>query len=177
MKIKILKVLAAVLVAGLFLNFSGCAALKQKFTRKKKDQKSPVYYQVKEYDIKPSMELYEKHYVFWINWHRKLLQELGKNFKNDMRCIQDIDGNLHDMQALLIDEKAEKLQPHIKDISEAKAIIDKRNMTTSNETRIRRVLEREYRVIKRDFSPKEMTGFIRKDWKVPPDTEEGADYE
>ena len=166
MKKYLFKSIALIIIVGFVFNLAGCAALKAKFTRKKKDKKSSVYYQVRAYDIKPSMELYEKHYIYWLNWHKKLLQELGFNFKNDIRCMQDISGNLKDMQGMLVDEKAAEFQPHVDDIDKAKAIIDRRSMTTSNETRIRIILEREYRVIKRSFSPKEMTGFIRKDWKI-----------
>jgi mRNA deadenylase 3'-5' endonuclease subunit Ccr4 len=121
---------------------------------------------VHKYDIKPSMELYEKHYIFWANWHSKILAELGKNFKNDIRCMQEIVGNLDDMYSLLNDEEGEKLRPHIEDIKKAKAIIDERNMTTSNETRIRRILERENRVIEREFTPRKMQGSIREDWRA-----------
>ena len=166
MKKYLFKSIVLIIVVGFVFNLAGCAALKAKFTRKKKAQKTPVYYQVKKYDIKPSMELYEKHYIFWLNWHKKLLQELGYNFKSDIRCLQDVSGNLEDMQGMLVDEKAAEFQPHIDDINKVRAIIDKRSMTTSNETRIRLILEREYRMIKRSFSPKEMAGFIRKDWKV-----------
>lgn len=160
------KLLITAVLFGLLVNVSGCAALKKKFTRKKKEAKQPTYYQVRKYDIKPSMELYEKHYVFWINWQRKLLDELGKNFKNDKRCIQEITGNLGDMASLLVDEKRATLLPHINELKKVRVIIDKRTMTTSNQTRIRRILEREYRVVKREFSPKKMTGFIRKEWKA-----------
>lgn len=161
-----LKFIVAAIVLGLSLNLCGCTALRKKFTRKrKKEPRKPVYYQVKKYDVKPSMKLYEKHYVFWVNWHRKLLDELGKNFKSDVRCIQEIIGNLEDMAALLIDEKAAHLEPRIAELRKVRVIIDKRNMTKANETRIRRILEREHRAIKREFSPPEIVGCIRKEFK------------
>ena len=148
------------------VNLSGCASLKRKFTRKRKaPQKQAVYYQVRKYDIKPSMELYEKHYVFWSTWQSKITAELGRNFKNDIRCMQEIVSNLEDMYALLVDEKANELAPHIEELKKARVIIDKRTMTNANETRIRRILEREDRVIGREFAPRKMKGSIREDWR------------
>ncbi|MFC1576441.1 hypothetical protein ACFL3J_02085 [Candidatus Omnitrophota bacterium] len=161
-----LRLTFVIILCALLVNLAGCAALQKKFTpKRKKTRKIPVFYRGKKYDIKPSMELYEKHYVFWINWQRKIIAELGNNFKNDIRCMQEIVGNLRDMEALLVDEKVALLLPHIDDLKAARTIIEKRNLTKVNETRIRRVLEREYRVVKREFSPAKMQGFIRKDWR------------
>ncbi|MFH1380672.1 MAG: hypothetical protein ABIH57_00675 [Candidatus Omnitrophota bacterium] len=161
-----LKFLIVTVLFAMFINLSGCAALKKKFTPKgKKKQATPVYYKGVKYDIKPSIDLYEKHYIFWINWQRKLIETLGKNFKSDMRCIREIIGNIQDMENLLVDQKAASLLPHIEELKKARTIIDKRNLTTSNETRVRRILEVEYRVIKREYAPKKMNDFIREDWK------------
>lgn len=165
MKKTVFKLLVAVLIIGMLSGLAGCASLKKKFTRKKGSKKPKVYFQVKKYDIKPSPELYEKHYIFWINWHKELVEELGRNFKSDIRSSQEAIGNLEDMQALLVDEKAEALEPHIEDIRQAKLIIDRHNMTKQNETRIRNILNREYRSIKREFSPKKISKYIRSEWR------------
>ena len=162
---KILRPLAVLFLVALAAELSGCTALQKKFTPKKKEKKARAYYQVREYDVKPSMELYEKHYVFWINWQREIIEKLGKNYKSNRRCIDEITGNLRDMAGLLVDEKSEQLKPHLEALDRVKVIIDKRNMTKANETRIRQVLEREYRLIKREFSPREMVGCIRKEFK------------
>ena len=160
------KILLAVLALALLIDLSGCAALKKKFTRKrKKDVKMPVYYQVRKYDITPSLELYEKHYIFWVNWHKELVQELGDNFKSDKKSAQEMIANLEDMGTLLVDEKRDELTPHIVELQKVKAIIDKRNMTKANETRIRHILDREYRAIKREFSTSKMKNYIRKEWR------------
>ena len=167
MRKNLLRFLSLLIVVIFALNMSGCASLRKKFTRKRvTKQTKPVFYSVHKYDVKPSMELYEKHYIFWANWHSKITAELGNNFKNDNRCMQEIVGNLDDMYALLSDEEGDKLKPHIDYIKEAKVIIDKRNMTEFNETRIRRILERESRTIEREFTPRKMQGSIRKDWRV-----------
>ena len=89
-----LRLLSLAVISVLLLSLSGCAALKKKFTRKKKKTETPVFYHVRKYDVKPSIDLYEKHYIFWINWHRELVMELGENFKSDTRSIQELRSNL-----------------------------------------------------------------------------------
>lgn len=165
MKKHLLRVALFAVISGILLNLSGCAALKKKFTRKKAPKKTPVFYSVRKYDVKPSMDLYEKHYVFWVNWHRELIMELGKNFKSDIRSAQEMRGNLESMESLLADEKAAKLAPHITEVKKVEEILRKRNMTKANEARIRQILEREYRVIKSQFSPSKVEGDIRAEWK------------
>ena len=161
-----LRIFIAVTLLGLLPGLFGCAMLKRKFTPKKKPKpKKQIYHKVHKYEVKPSLELYEKHYVFWINWHRKLVSELGKNAKNDSKCAQQIRGNVEDMAALLTDEKAAALAPHIDKLKGVEAIIAERNMTKTNETRVKHRLEREYRTIRREFSPRKMKDCIRSEWK------------
>ncbi len=166
MKKTALKFLLATVLLALIINLFGCAALKKKFTRKSKvKRKTPVYYTVKKYDVKPSIELYEKHYIFWFNWDKKLIVELGKNFKSDIRSTQEMIANLQSMASLLVDEKAAALSAHVDKLKKVESILKKRNLTKANETRIRHILEREYRSIKRKFSPAKMKGYIRNEWK------------
>ncbi len=57
-----------VLISSLF---SGCAQLKEKFIPKKEEAKETKRYKsVSTYDVKPSLELYTKRYVFWKNWQK-----------------------------------------------------------------------------------------------------------
>ncbi len=156
---------SAVILLVLVLSLGGCASLKKKFTKKKKPKKTPVFYSVKEYDVKPSMDLYEKHYIFWVNWHRELITELGGNFKSDIRSAEEMRGNLQSMESLLTDERAAELAPHVKELKKIEELLEKRNMTKANETRIRHILEREYRAIRGRFSPSKMKDSIRADWK------------
>jgi len=160
-----IKVAFILIAVHLAISLLGCTAFKRKFTRKKKEEKVQPYFELKKYNVKPSLDLYEKHYVYWVNWQRTLISELGKNFKKDKRCIGEIIANLRDMQGLLVDDKAALLEPHIEDLNKTRLIIDKRIMTKANETRIRKIIEREYRVIKRKFSPRKMEDFIRADFK------------
>lgn len=120
---------------------------------------------MRKYAVLPSMDLYEKHYIFWVNWHRELIMELGENFKSDIRSVQELRSNLESMESLLTDEKAAELASRISEVKKVEVIIEKKNMTKVNETRIRQILEREYRVIRGQFSPSKVKDAIRAEWK------------
>lgn len=165
MQKSMLKLVAVAAITALLFSAAGCASLKKKLTRKKKKKPEKVYFQVRKYAVLPSMELYEKHYTFWVNWHRKLVAELGGNFKSDIRSTEEMRGNLEAMESLLTDEKAAELAPHVAELKKIETVIKKRNMTKANDTRIRRILEREYRFIRSHFSPTNVKGAIRAEWK------------
>lgn len=155
------------LLAGfLAVSATGCASLKKKFTRKKTEVKKPRYYQVRKYDIKPSMELYEKHYIYWINWHRDMSQKLGQNAKRDRLNIQQLIGNLYDMRKILDDEEAARLDPHIENLRGVEKTITTQNLDVGDAARVQNILDRELRIVKREFSPSKMKGHIRDDWRV-----------
>ena len=148
------------------INISGCALSKiQLIPKRKAEKKAAVFSAGRVYDVKPGIGLYEKHYIFWINWHKKFIERLGKNTKSDLRSSEEMISNLEDMSALLVDAKSEALVPHIAEVAKIKVIVEERNLTKANETRIRHIAEREYRAIKRDFPPKKMKGYIREDWR------------
>ena len=153
------------LIAVFAIGSTGCASLKKKFTRKKKEEKKPAYYQVRKYDIKPSMELYEKHYIYWINWQRDLIQSLGRNAKRDRLNAQQAVGNLRDMQKILDDEQADLLEPHVKDMVEVERSINNSQLEVGDASRIQSVMERELSAVKREFAPSKMKGHIRDEWK------------
>lgn len=146
------RLLAFILMFCVLLNITGCEAMRKKFTRKKKEPvRAPRIYQVKKYVKVPSPELYKKHYAYWMTWHSELLRVLGENHKKDMVCIEGILSNLDDMQNILIDEKANKLRPHIESMVKVKGIMVNEDLTMFNKDYVRMALEREDRAIKREF--------------------------
>ncbi|MCQ9206746.1 MAG: hypothetical protein NG740_02545 [Omnitrophica bacterium] len=166
MKKRAFNLALVLVVSGMALGFSGCALSKIKLTPKRTAKKeAAVFLTGRVYDVKPSMDLYEKHYIFWVNWHKKFIERLGKNTKSDLRSSEEMISNLEDMSTLLTDDMSEALVPHIAEVKKIKAIIRERNLTKANETRIRHIAEREYRAIKRDFRPKKIKGYIRDDWR------------
>ncbi|MBL7158229.1 MAG: hypothetical protein ISS91_01840 [Candidatus Omnitrophica bacterium] len=159
------KILVVLLIAVFAIGSTGCASLKKKFIRKKTEEKKPRYYQVRKYDIKPSMELYEKHYIYWINWHRDMSQKLGENAKRDRLNIQQLVGNLCDMRKILDDEEAARLDPHIKNLRGVEKTVNTQHLDTGDAARVQNILDRELRIVKREFSPSKMKGHIRDDWE------------
>jgi hypothetical protein len=146
---------------------TGCGSFRKKFQRKKKEEKSkPYFYREKEYDIKPSITLYTKHYQYWKSWHREILENLGQNTKKDQRCVEEMIGNLMDMKSMLDDEPGDKLQAHIDKLWDVQTDMRKNMlMSTTEETRIRRTLEKEFTLIKRDFSYNKVRAQIRPDFR------------
>lgn len=154
--------ISTAIIVFLFVNLTGCETMRKKFTRKKKAPvRMPRIYQVKKYEKKPTPELYKKHYAFWASWQSELISVLGRNHKKDMRCIEEIIGNLNDMQNMLIGEKADQLKGHIDKLLKVKDIIFNEELTQANKDYVKRTLEREDRAIKRLFSYKKVKGHLK----------------
>jgi hypothetical protein len=160
------RILAILMVFFLLANLAGCEPLRKKFIRKKKEPvKMPRIYQLKKYEKKPTPELYQKHYAFWMTWQSELIKVLGENHKKDMRCIEEIISNLKDMQNILIQEKADKLQPHIDKLAKVKDVIFNEELTQANKDYVKRTLERIERAIKREFTYKKVKDFLKKSFE------------
>ena len=154
--------LTILLALAVVVNLTGCEAMRKKFTRKKKPSvKMPRIYQVKKYEIKPSPELYKKHFAYWASWQSELISGLGKNHKKDMRCIEEALGNLKDMQDILVPEKADLLGKHMEKLAKVKDTIVREDLTQANKVYITSTLEREDRAIKREFNYKKVKDFLR----------------
>ena len=157
------KALSIILIFFLLLNITGCESLRKKFTRKKKETvKMPHIYQVRKYEKKPSPELYQKHYVYWTSWQTELISVLGENQKKDRRCIEEAVGQLCDMQNILVPEKGQELAPHIEKMMSVKDTIFNEELTQANRDYVLRTLEREDRLIKKDFSPGKVKNYLKK---------------
>ena len=160
------KIFSVLIIFFLILNLTGCETVRKKFTRKKKPApKVPRFYQVKKYVKRPSPELYHKHYAYWGSWQSELISVLGKNHKKDIRCIEEIVGQLIDMQNILVPEKGEELTPHINTLVKVKDIIDKENLSQANIDYIKSTLEREDRFIKREFCLSKVKKYIKKSFE------------
>lgn len=146
---------------------SGCAELKDKFVRKKKeDPHAKSYYAVRKYDVHPTLELYTKRYVFWKNWHREVLDVIDHDNQKKVKvAIEQEISNLMDMQNMLVDEKADAMQKPIDEMIEVERTIKTNGVTSGNKVRIRRSLENLGKEIKRDFTYTKMRGFIADDFR------------
>jgi hypothetical protein len=155
---------------------SGCAQISDKFVRKPKKEETAMRYRaVKTYEVHPSLELYTKRYVFWKNWHREALDLLAESDRrqdfNQKKMVVSLEqevSNLIDMQNMLIDEKAGKLQPLIDQMAAIEAEVKKNGVTQGNAVRIRRTLETTGRSVKESFSYNKIRGCIRDEFSNEP---------
>lgn len=163
----------ALLMAIFFiLNLSGCETLKKKFTRPPRPgKKAGVVLVPQDYKgIYPNDVLYNNHFVYWRTETEDLIDCLttkGSNKREVLaakRAVEDLDR----MKDLLISPKKEALGPHIKLYQR---VLNKVEIGQPNEVDaagIRHDLEREKRVILREFDTKEVRAFIIKDDLSPP---------
>jgi len=159
------KVVAVLVMAAICFNLAGCETLRKKFTPKKKEPvKMPRIYQVKKYEKKPTPELYRKHFSYWASWHSEMIKTLGKNGKKDRLCIEEIVGNLNDMQNILLPEKAAALKPHIDNLVRVKDIVFNEELSQANKTYVMSTLEREERLIKKEFNYTKVKDKLRKEF-------------
>ncbi|MBU1084692.1 MAG: hypothetical protein KKG84_06320 [Candidatus Omnitrophica bacterium] len=156
----------AVCLLGVTVLSSGCAQLRDKFVRKPKEEVSAKrFYAVKEYDVRPSLELYTKRYVFWKTWHKELLDVLPKeNSKKITVAVEQELSNLMDMRNMLTEDRAVLLQKDVDELAEIEQEIKSGGVTRGNRVQIRRKLEEIGRRVKRDFTYKKMGGKIRNDF-------------
>lgn len=156
------KAFSVVMAIFIMTSLAGCDAVQRKFTRKKKYTKPvPRIYQMKKYDVKPSPELYSKHYAYWQSWMSELIQDLGGNHKKDVRCIEEAISQIHDMQNILVPEKAEALEKQIGRLEDIRDTIEKEELSQFNSSRILMDLERVDRTVKRDFDVNGIKNYVK----------------
>lgn len=158
------KIILIALIA--IMGFTGCASLQQKFKRKKQPIKgAPKFYNEQEYRVTPNMELYQKHYIFWKSWHNEIMRELGDNSKKDMRCVEEIIGNLEDMWTMLDDAKGDQLDKCINQMKKIQNELAKKNLTQATKTRTARILQKEFNIIKVNFSYRKIGPYLRPEFR------------
>ena len=177
-KINILLAVLAVTVA-----LSGCADLKDKFIRKKKEEpRAQRYYQVRQYDVHPTLDLYTKRYIYWKSWHKEMLTLLNQNsaietdnYKKRTVAIEQEVSNLIDMQSMLVDEKAEELGKIIDEVTVIEKQMKTEKITPGNLTRIRRKLDLLGKEVKKNFSYRDMSDYIAPEFREKPDDQAPTD--
>jgi hypothetical protein len=155
-------------VIGSIFLITGCADLRQKFIPKKKEDESSTmhYYAVREYDIKPSLELYTKRYVYWKNWQKEILDVIdNRNHKKIVVALEQAVSNLIDMRNMLVEKKAAELQTYIDEMTDIEMSVKEQRMTRGTKVRIRRKLESLGKQIKRHFSYNKVGGYIADDFR------------
>lgn len=162
----------ALLMAIFFiLNLSGCETLKKKFIRKPRhDKKAAAVIVPQDYKgIYSNDVLYNNHFVYWRTWTEDLIDCLATKGSNKRevlaarRAVEDLER----MKDLLISPKKEALGSHIKVYQRVLNKVEIGQPNEVNAAGIRHDLEREKRVILREFETKEVKVFIMKE-DLPP---------
>lgn len=148
---------------------SGCADLRSKFIRKKDAPTVKRYIPVREYDVRPSMELYATRYIYWKNWHKEVLDVLSDpretNQKKLIVAIEQKISNLTSMRNMLVDERSERLQEIIERVKEVEDNVRDQTITRGNVTRITRTIKGIGREIQNGFSYRRIAGEIRDEFR------------
>jgi hypothetical protein len=149
---------------------SGCSDIRAKFIRKPKEDTSPRrYIPVREYDIRPSMDLYSKRYIFWNNWHKEFMDLVRNprmtNQKKITVAIEQEISNLYDMKRMLVDEKGDELQLAIDGVQKIEDDIKKQTLTSGNRVRIIRTMDLLGKEIRDKFFPRKVIGEIRDEFR------------
>ena len=161
---KIKQGLACVMAIIMIAALGGCATVKKKFTRKKKQTViRPQVYTEKEF-VKPYSNhyYYASHFKLWKVWHEDLLKSLDGNEKRRNRAAQEVMGHLVQMKVYLIEPKADEFQAEIDRIAWVVKEL-KGGKRSANTSRIRTTLEKSLRVVRSKYETRDMKEFIKPD--------------
>jgi len=146
----------------LFLMTSGCAPLRKKFTRKKKDNRGvsekfipildPIDYPEK---VTSSEEKYKHHYSLWKVWNKDLLQNiaLDSSEKRQKYLLNQTIEQLEEMKVLLADEKLAELDKLIDGLRKVQLIYEKPSAMRSKFS-VRKKIELNAKAVRNGFSPR-----------------------
>jgi hypothetical protein len=158
------KIFTILLTLALIISLAGCSEeWRRKFVRKKKGPaKKPRIYQVKRYNKEPTEALYTKHYNYAVTWLSEIVDDLGKNNKKDVRCIEEALMHIKDLQLFLVPQKAGQLDKHINRLKEIQDLILKRDLGHANMDYARRSVEREERFLRSEFYYNKIKDYMKK---------------
>lgn len=155
------------IVIILILELSGCATLKKKFVRPPKITKktTPVLMTQDYKGIYTNEVLYNNHFTYWKGWTDELMESLSSALSNK-RQVQSANLAIEDMrrmQDLLNSPKKEELSPHIKVYEDILKKLKLGQPSRMDAIRMRNDLEKERRVIIREFETRKVKDVIIKE--------------
>ena len=141
---------------------TGCEPLRKKFVRKKKksdaEESIPLFEPVDyEAEANRSETLYQQQYSLWMMWHTDVLTALEDN-RNNKKILSDLDQlsmKLAAMEKLVIPPKRETLGKYAQELASIKREMD---APVRNTYGIQRRIESLGRLMRENFSPKNMGG-------------------
>lgn len=161
------KLVSLSLIVIFVLSLSGCATLKKKFVRppKKGKKTTPVLVTQDYKGIYSNEVLYNNHFTYWKGWTEELMESLLSGLSNK-RQVQSANLAIDDMKRmrdLLNSPKKEALSPHIKIYEYVSARVKLGQPSRMDAVRMRNELEKERRVVIREFETRKVKQFIIKE--------------
>lgn len=166
------------LLAGIFLiiytlTLTGCGyeVFQRKFVRKKKkDQGLPAIYHIEPFVKPPNSEIYNHAFLFWKTWENELLIALSAsgyprtiNRLKVKECLEQSVSSLSEMRGCLNQNKAEQLQPYIKELEQFDALLEKQEPSSAYLAKMRRDIESHKRNVDIRFCLSAIKNDIRDD--------------
>lgn len=155
---RVKRILKALVIFFLVIDFVGCEAFVRKFTRKRKKEDLPQEEMVlaPEEWKGPQMtkeQMYRQYFMFWKSWQDELVESLlqKRSQKKQIDCSLEAIKNLLSLRALLNTESQKKLDNYINQIKDLRDCLARDfygNDTASNANKAERIK----RNVLRDFS-------------------------
>lgn len=146
---------------ALILGLSGCATVKRKFTRKKKERKPEVILALEDYDKFIDYHgLYKKHYLLWQYWHDELIASLERNFKKQRQCVEQSLEHLRALGKYITEEKKGILGTYVGRLEGIRGKILRRRLNPIERDKISRELQKLKRLIDKEFRYSEIKAYI-----------------
>lgn len=161
------RAILSIVVIFSILNLFGCATLKKKFIRQpKKNKKVSSILVTQDYKgIYSNEVLYNNHFVYWRGWTEELADSLYSGLSNK-RQVQSANLAIDDlkrMQDLLNSPKKEALSAYIKIYEDMSAKLKLGQPNRVDAVTMANELERQRRIIIREFETRKVKGFIIKE--------------
>lgn len=166
------------LLTGIFLiiyalTLTGCGyeAFQRKFVRKKKKgQAPPAIYHVEPFVKPPNSEIYSHAFLFWKTWENELLTALSPagyprtiNSLKVKECLEQSVSSLREMKNCLNQNKAEELQPYVRELEQFNALLEKQEPSDAYLARMRHDIESHKRNVDIRFCLSAIKNDIRND--------------
>ncbi|MCQ9207853.1 MAG: hypothetical protein NG712_00495 [Omnitrophica bacterium] len=146
----------------------GCEAFRKKFVRKAKREKEiKVVIETYEYESRYSIEeSYKRYFLFWRTAHEELINLLDRQDLSRKRRVfvaGKIVENLQHMRQLLLPEKQSELDTHILEQENILNQLQRYKLSHGQRLRIKSALKKQKRQIRKEFSYKDIQGYLIKE--------------
>ena len=145
------RLISILVMLVLIADFTGCAALRKKFVRKRrKDLPPPLYLELKDYPNVPTEDMYHQYWLFVRGWLDELKQSIEEegNRKRQKKAIDEAVMNFEQIVYFFNEEGKQVIAPLHQELLSIQEEVDDPSFSASGNTGI---LLRRITKAKRDF--------------------------